>query len=129
MKIEQINETLANYAKLIELAESVILTIDTLDKIYDTGRGIETISFEDDRVIVTCDDTCCGDRSSFNVYFPIKFLTMNEDELKQTIINDKELRLEREQKIKEEKHLKEKKRNEELEFLRYQQLKEKFEKS
>ena len=62
MNLEQINELIINYNKLIDLAKSKIKVIEGIDSQYNTARGIEEISFDIDAktVYVKCDDSCRG---------------------------------------------------------------------
>lgn len=128
MNLEQIKEIIYNYEKLYELASEKIKIIEKLDAEYTTSRGIEDISFYDDVVSVTCDDTCrgCYDTRYFN--FPIAWLSKTDAELEELVVVQKELKAEKERKRKEEKQLKEKKEAEQRELEQYQRLKAKFEK-
>lgn len=128
MKLEEINEIVSNYYKLVVLAKEKIKIIEEFDSQYCTARGIEEISFESDYVNVKCDNSCRGCYDTLYFSFPISFLTKNEDELKNIVIYDKELRLEKERKAKEESKLKEKQDAEQRDLEQYKRLKEKFEK-
>ena len=127
MNLEQINEIIANYDKLYALAKSKIEVIEKLDSQYNTARGIEDISFYDDVVGVTCDDTCMGCYDSLSFTFPIVWLSKTDAELWELVVVQREFKVEKERKAKEEKQLKEKKEAEQRELEQYQRLKAKFE--
>lgn len=127
MKLEEIKEIIHNYEKLYELATEKIKVIEKIDAEYTTSKGIEIISFYDDTVSVTCDDTWmgCYDTRYFN--FPIGWLSKTDAELEELVVTQRELKAEKERKEKEEKRLKEKKESEQRELEQYQRLKAKFE--
>ena len=127
MNLEQINEIITNYDKLYALAKSKIEVIEKLDSQYNTARGIEDISFYDDVVSVTCDDTCMGCYDSLSFAFPIAWLSKTDAELEELVVIQREFKAEKERKRKEEKQLKEKKEAEQRELEQYQRLKAKFE--
>jgi predicted Fe-S protein YdhL (DUF1289 family) len=127
MELKEIKEIVNNYEKLYQLATEKIKVIEKLDSEYTTSRGIEDISFYDDVVSVTCDDTClgCYDTRSFN--FPIAWLSKTDAELEEIVAIHRELKAEKERKAKEEKQLKKKKEAEQREFEQYKRLRAKFE--
>ena len=127
MELKEIKEIVNRYEELCQLAIEKIKMIEKLDSEYTTSRGIEDISFYDDLVSVTCDNTCrgCYDIRSFN--FPITWLSKTDAELEEIVVIRRELKAEKERKAKEEKQLKEKKEIEQRELEQYKRLKAKFE--
>ena len=123
MNLEQINEIIANYNILYNLAISKINVLEKLDKKYRTGNYIEKIKFGNDEVFVYCDDSYrdCYDTLSFS--FPITWLSKADAELEELV----ELNAEKERKAKEEKQLEYMKKIEQKELEEYQRLKAKFE--
>lgn len=128
MDIQEINEILSNYNKLLTLAKEKIEIIEKLDDKYCTSNGIEEILFDDGLVIVKCDDNSCGLYDSYYFDFPILWLSKSDSELREIIITERELKKEKERKDKEEKKLLKKIQSEQREFLLYEKLKSKFEK-
>lgn len=108
MNLEKINEIINNYNKLQSLVETKIEFIKKLNSQYSTKKGIEEISFDEENVLVKCDDSCRGCYSYFLFTFPIIWLSKPDDELEKLVVTQKELKEEEERKIKEEKQLKEK---------------------
>lgn len=127
MNLEQINNIIRDYDKLVALAKSKIEVIERLDYQYNTARGIEEISFDGDVVWVKCDDSCRGCYDSLSFTFPIAWLSKTDDELNELVVTARELKAKKERKAKEEKQLKEKKEAEQRELEQYQRLKAKFE--
>lgn len=127
MNLEQINEIIANYNMLYDLAISKIKILEKLDKQYNTGNCIEDISFYDDDVLVNCDDSRCGYYDTLSFTFPIIWLTKADAELEELVLIEKELNAEKERIEKEEKQLEDKKKIEQKELEEYQRLKAKFE--
>lgn len=127
MKLEQIKDIIDNYEKLNQLASLKIEVLEKLDSSYSTLRGIENISFYDDVVRVSCDNSfrSCYDTHSF--FFPIIWLSKTDAELEEIVIIQKELNAENKRKLKEEKELKEKQEKEQRQLEQYQLLKAKFE--
>lgn len=127
MKIEKIKSTLKNYNDLINYAKSKIGIMGELDDIYRTGNyGIEEISFskDSDTVYVKCDDSSFGCYDSFSFNFPVEWLTKSNNELKEIVLNEKEIRL----KIEAEEVGKYLKESERIEYEKYLKLKNKYEK-
>jgi len=124
---EQIDAVIENYGRLIALVKEKIKVIHKFDSQYNTNHGIEEIVFEDDSVYVRYDDTCrgCYDSSSFS--FPLSYLTVQDDELKDIVIAAKELRIEQEKRAKEERQQKDKEDSEKRDREQYKRLKKKFE--
>ncbi len=127
MNSDQINETISNYDKLIALAKDKIKILEKADTKYSTLRGIETITFEDDKVWVKCDDSCRGSYDSHYFDFPISFLSLSDTELTNEVTLAKELKLENDRKIVEEKKIKNAEIQEEKDLILYNKLKAKFE--
>lgn len=127
MELKEIKEIVNNYEKLCQLAIEKIKVIEKLDSEYNTSRGVEDISFCDDVVSVTCDDTCMGCYDTRTFSFPIAWLAKTDVELEEIVMIDRKLKEENERKAKEEKQLKEKKEAEEREVEQYKRLKAKFE--
>lgn len=127
MNLEQINEIITNYKKLLALTESKIKILENLDSQYNTARYIEEITFEDNFVNVKCNASCRGYYDTQYFSFPILWLTKTDEELEELIVTERELRKEKERKEKEENRLKEEKEVEQREFEQYQRLKFKFE--
>ncbi len=127
MNLEQIEEIITNYDKLLDLTKSKIGVMEKLDPQYNTARGIEEISFDGDVVCVKCDDSCRGCYDSLSFTFPIAWLSKTDEELGELIMIQRELKAEKERKAKEEKQFKEKKEAEQRELEQYQKLKAKFE--
>ena len=127
MNLEQINEIIANYNMLYDLAKSKIEVIEKLDKQYNTGDFIQRILFDYDEVFVECDNTCIGCYDTISFTFPIAWLTKTDAELEEIVIIEKELNAEKERKAKEEKQLEQKKIIEQKELEEYQRLKAKYE--
>ena len=127
MKLEQIKDIIDNYEKLYQLASSKIEVLEKLDSQYSTLRGIEDISFYDDVVSVSCDNSCMGCYDTHSFSFPIIWLSINDSELEEIVIIQKEFNAENKRKLKEEKELKEKQEKEQLQLEQYQLLKAKFE--
>lgn len=127
MELKEIKEIVNNYEKLYQLATEKIKVIEKLDSEYTTSRGVEDISFYDDVVSVTCDDTCMSCYNARSFSFPIDWLAKTDAELEKIVIIDRELKAEKKRKVKEEKQLKEKKEAEQRELEQYKRLKAKFE--
>lgn len=127
MDTKQINEILDNYNKLIILADDKIGIMGEADIQYSTLKGIEEIDFVGDEVWVKCDDSYRGCADSHYFSFPISFLSTPDDELKETVIRTKELRIEAEKRAKDDAEQKRKEAQERAEFERYNELKVKFE--
>lgn len=123
MELKEIKEIVNNYEKLCQLATEKIKVIEKLDSKYTTSRGIEDISFYDDVVSVTCDDTCMGCYDNLYFEFPIVWLSKTDDELKELVV----IQREKERKAKEEKQLKDEQEAEQRELEQYKRLKAKFE--
>lgn len=125
--IEQIKEIISNYDKLIELAKNKISIMEDIDDKYNTARGIETINFygEND-VSVSCDDSCMGCYDTLGFSFPLSYLALSDDELKEVVLKAKQER-EKAELIKEEQQKeKEKQEKEKRELALYNSLKQKF---
>lgn len=129
MNLEQINEIISNYDKLVVLAKEKIKFLESLDSQYRTARGIESISFENEYVEVKCDDSCRGCYDTYYFSFPILFLSKSNEELEQIIIDLREVKEERERRQKEAEKRKQEDAKEKSDFTLYQKLKEKFEKN
>jgi hypothetical protein len=127
MNLQQIQNTINDYDKLIDLAKSKIKVIENLDDKYTAARGIEEISFEEDIVSVRCDDTVCGCYESYNFSFPLEWLSKTDDELKELVVKEREIRLEKQRKAEEEKQKQDAEKYEELEKEQYLRLKAKYE--
>ena len=125
--LEEIKEVINNYDKLIVLAKAKIKIMKEIDSNYNTAKGIEEISFDDEIVYVQCDNSCRGCYDSMDFSFPLNYLSLNDDELKKSVEQEKTNRLAEEAAEKERKKLKEEQDKEKREFEQYQKLKEKFE--
>jgi hypothetical protein len=128
MNSEQINEIIANYDKLLALAESKVKLLATLDgEFYGAGTGIVEISFDEIKgkrdVCVQCNDSRYGCSDYVYFRFPIEWLSKTDAELSEIVLNQVEL--------KAEKARAEKERIEKIAAQRdheeYQRLKAKFE--
>lgn len=131
MNLEKINQMIEDYDSLINLVKSKIEILESLDsQEYYTGhRGIESISFEEGKVHVSCDDTFRGCRDWVSFEFPIEWLLKTQEELKVIVLKEKEQRVQDKMKKQEEARIKAQEEKEQQDFLKYQQLKKKFEKS
>lgn len=129
MNLEQINELIINYNKLIDLAKSKIKVIEGIDSQYNTARGIEEISFDIDTktVYVKCDDSCRGCYDSLSFEFPIEWLSKTDLELWEIVKSAMESRKAKARLDAEEKKNKEKIEAEQRELEQYKRLREKFE--
>lgn len=128
MNIEEIKKILGDYQKLIDLVHHKVMILERNDfQQYNTYRGIETIDFEDDNVLVICDDTCFGVYDTNSFRFPLKYITMEDDELIKTVLLDKEARLENDKKLAEENKIKQEELEKQRELDLYKKLKNKFE--
>jgi hypothetical protein len=127
MNIEEINEVIAKYDKLIELANAKAKFLEGLDDKYHTSRRIEDISLYDGIVDVTCDNSFRGCHDTIHFSFPVAWLTKTDDELIELVIAEKKRREENARKVQEEKQLREKEEKEKREREKYEQLKKKFE--
>lgn len=127
MELKEIKEVVNNYEKLYQLATEKIKVIERLDPEYTTSSGIEDISFYDDVVRVTCNDTYMGCYDTRSFSFPIAWLAKTDTELEEIVVILRELKAEYERKAKLEKQLKEKKESKQRELEQYKRLKAKFE--
>jgi len=128
MKIQEIQEIVEKYNELQEHSETVIAKLTKLDsKEYDISRGIEEISIDLNFVYVTCDNTYRGCVDTIYFKFPISYLSMDDDELKNTVIEMKERREEKKRIEKEIAEKEERIKREERERQQYESLKKKFE--
>lgn len=126
--LEQIKEVINNYDKLIQLVYTKIDIMKKIDYKYNTARGIECINFYgDNSVSVICDDTCMGSYDTFSFSFPLDYLSLSDDKLKEVIEQDKVKRIEEERLKKLENELKRQKDKEQQELELYKKLKQKFE--
>lgn len=123
MKKEIILQIINEYKELYSYAEKFSKFLSTLSNKYDNYRGVENIIFDGNEVVVTVDDTCRGCWSTHSFSFPMEWLSMTEDEVKNQIeiLN----RVEENRKIED---LEKKKQKEEIhEYNKYLLLKSKFE--
>jgi len=125
--LEQINEVIKNYNDLQALVEEKVAILEIIDNKYNTAKGIEEIKFEDDNVYVTCDNTCMGCYDSLSFSFPLVYLTLSDEKLKEVAKADMLNRIEKQRIENEQKDLKEKQKTEEYEKEQYLKLKAKFE--
>ena len=88
MKLIELKEKLKKYDKiyseLYDLAEETIKKLEILEpNLYNTGKGIEEISFDwKDEVLVTYNEWG-GSVEQF--HFPLEWLTQSNEELKKSI--------------------------------------------
>lgn len=128
MTQEEINLAIESYSKLEELVEKVSNKLNQLDsKVYNTGNYIESISFENDLVYVTCDDSYsgCGKEYSY-IDFPVSWLSLSNEEIEKVVITAKELKLEKERVKKILEQEKSKLEKEERDRKEFERLKKKF---
>ncbi len=126
--LNEIKEVLSKYDNLIELAKSKVAILENIDpKQYDTARGIQDVEFYDNSVTVTCDNSSrgCYDMTSFS--FPLHFLSLSDEDLKDKVEKEKIERVEALIKKEEERKLKEEEVKEQMEIEQYRRLKEKYE--
>lgn len=128
MTQEEIKLAIELHSKLEELVEKVSYKLEKLDsKLYRTGNYIENISFENDLVYVTCDDSYSGcSNESCYVNFPISWLSLSDEELESVVLTERELRLEKEREKKRLEDEKLKLEKEEKDRKEFERLKKKF---
>lgn len=126
MNIEEIKEVISNHEKLYEVATDKIAFISKLDPEYNTGRGIEDISFYEYSVSVICNDTCTGCHDTHSFSFPTIWLTKTDSELEEIVVAEKELREEKSRQLKEQTELENKRKKDEQDLKEYNRLKSKF---
>lgn len=128
MNIEQINKIISDYNQLIEQVKITVWKLEKLDYgEYNTARGIETIDFYDDKILVNCDDSYSGCKDYISFEFPTIWLTKSDEELKELVMMAQELRREKERIRKAELDEKFRLENEKLDLKEYNRLKAKFE--
>lgn len=127
MNLEKIKSIIQDYDELDDLARERIKVLEGLDSKYSTRRGIEDISFDGDKVYVTCDDTCRGCYDSHSFDFPVEWLCKSDDELAHLIITEREIRKEKERLAAEEEMKRHKEAKDKKELQMYNLLKKKFE--
>lgn len=128
MTQEEVKSAIETYLKLEKLVKEVSNKLEKLDFVqYRTGNYIESISFENDLVYVSCDDTYSGcGKDSTTLEFPISWLYLSDEELEKVVITAKELRIEKEREKKRLEQEKSKLEKEEIDRKEFERLKEKF---
>lgn len=128
MTQEEIKLAIELHSKLEELVENVSNKLEKLDsKVYRTGNYIENISFENDLVYMTCDDSYSGCGKEYcHINFPISWLSLSDEELENAVITARELRLEKERENKRLEDEKLKLEKEEKDRKEFERLKKKF---
>ncbi len=128
LNVLEIYKIISDYDKLYEHAKKIINTISELDNKYFISKRIESISFDNVYVNVTCDDSSMGCYDSISFQFPIVWLTIdNIEELKVLVINDKIARETEERKAFEARQIELQKISEDYQYNQYLTLKAKFE--
>jgi DNA-binding transcriptional MerR regulator len=124
---EEIKSIIEAYNELNNLVVEKIEVLKKFDPCYyDTSRGVENISFYDDTVHIICDDFYFGCNSTEHFCFPLSYLSMDENDLKTVVQQDKEKREELNKKLKEQKENREKEEERIRELNEYNRLKQKF---
>ncbi len=126
--INQIKEAINYYEELLTLTKHKISILESCDKtLYDTNNNIERIDFDSpSEVCVKWDE---GDRygpdySYFS--FPLEWLAKTDEELKEIVTAEKELRLEKERQVNEFKKSAYDKIMKQKELETYNKLKAKY---
>ena len=125
--IEQINKIIDEYDAMYNHACHVIEVISSVDGEYDTNKGIEEMSFYKDSVHVNYDDTCMGCYDSGSFIFPIEFMCMTDDDLRDAAVKAKAQRKAEIAAKNSEKEKKDMLDREQRERNEYNRLKRKFE--
>lgn len=131
--LEQIQETVKKYNDLIVLIKEKIKVAAKADqRLYNTHRGIESITFEQDgngvdKVWVVCDDSFRGSYDTESFWFPLSYVTLSDDELMVKVAEDLELTRVREALEKLKKLDDQKAAEEQRELEQYNKLRAKYE--
>ena len=129
-KLNDIKATLSEYDKIITLVEKTLIKLQKIDAgYYCTYNNIissSNISFYDDMVSIKYDKGM--DYYDFDsLDFPIEYLTMDDEELRRTVLQEKEERTKAYSKSIKETELKAAQDKENQEIEQYLKLKEKYE--
>jgi hypothetical protein len=126
MNIEQINKIISDYNQLIIQVKRTIWKLEKLDRgEYNTARGIETIDFNDNTILVTCNDSYSGCMDYTCFEFPIIWITKTDEELTELVTIAQELRREKERIRQAERDAKVRLEKEQKELNEYNRLKAK----
>jgi len=128
MEEEKIKQIAHEYFNLVELAKEKIKIIESRDSSFSTKRGIENISFHGNEVSVDCDDSWGGCADTHHFFFPIKWLSLSDAELENTVCENRKNREDIERKKNEERNKLEKELKDKRDLETYLKLKSKFEK-
>jgi len=127
MILEEITKRIQNYKELTDLVKSKVKVMERCNfEEYNTRRGIESMSFDNDVVEVTCDDTFRGCYDTTYFEFPISWLSKTDAELEEIITMASELKKEKEREKKEQLKRAEEEKTRQKELELYKQLKAKF---
>lgn len=129
-KLNEIKATLSDYDKIITLVENTLIKLQKIDAgYYYTYNNIissSNISFYDDMVSIKYDKGM--DYYDFDsLDFPIEYLTMDDDELRRIVLQEKEERTKAYNKSIKESELEAAQDKENQEIEQYLKLKEKYE--
>jgi len=124
--LEQIREVISTHGKLIASIKDKIEIMKRHDSAYDPGRGVESIHFEHGNINVTYDDSCYGYSASSWFSFPLSYLVLTDEELKERVLKDKEDREKLKMQEEEMREIKDTQEKEQREREQYAKLKEKF---
>lgn len=124
--LQQIKDVIASYVKLEALVRDKVKIMNQVDDAYATARGIEAISFEDDIVNVRCDDSFMGILDHYHFDFPVAYLALRDDALKEVCLVNKQKLLEAARLKKEQDALGKQRLQDAKEFEQYLTLKQKF---
>ena len=129
MEQKLIEKIIRDYDDLLELAKNRLKIIEIADNKYNTARGVEDISFDINTtpyVCVKCDDSCMGCYDSLSFSFPLHWLSLSDEELKNVVIKEKIDEIKKEKLKNEALILRRQKEKEQQELRQYKRLKEKF---
>lgn len=127
MTLENIKEVLNLYSQVKNLALEKVKIMKRCDsKYYDTRRGITRVDYIDEQVVVTYDATFRGHYCTDWFAFPLRYLTLNDDELRIQIEVEKQQREFKEQQEEQERKKKEVAEKEKREIQMLIELKEKY---
>lgn len=127
MTIESINLIIENYTKLNNLVKDKVKILQANDSdMYNIMHGINDISFEDQLVYCTCDYGISGDLEVYTFSFPIEWLSLDDIQLKNVILNNKQDRLLRTKEEMETTDIQRLLDLEQQELETYERLKAKF---
>lgn len=127
MTLENIKEVLDLYSQVKNLALEKVKIMKRCDsKYYDTRRGITRVDYIDEQVVVTYDASFSSNVLYRRFAFPLRYLTLNDGELRIQIEVEKQQREFKEQQEEQERKKKEVAEREEREIKMLVELKEKY---